>query len=80
MNHNLKRATCLTLAILAATTFAWGNGLNLTATLEPAEITFGEAAQPVEVTEEFISAVDEVHDHLGQRDLGLFFPQLPGSL
>lgn len=27
---------------------------------------FGESAQSVEVTEEFVSAVEEVHDHIGQ--------------
>jgi hypothetical protein len=27
----------------------------------------GEPAQAVEVTEEFVSAVDEMHDHFGSR-------------
>jgi hypothetical protein len=30
-----------------------------------AVLVFGEPAQAVEVTEELVGAVDEVHDHLG---------------
>jgi BatD DUF11 like domain len=45
MKHFLKRTTSITLAMLAATTFAWAKGPSLTATLEPSEIALGEAAQ-----------------------------------
>jgi len=34
-------------------------------TIRNGVLAFGEPAQTVEVTEEFVSAVDEVHDHFG---------------
>jgi len=44
MKHTFKRATGITLALLAATTFAWAKAPSLTATLEPSQIALGEAA------------------------------------
>ncbi len=45
MTHTLKRATSITLAVLATLTLAWAKAPSLTATLAPAEIAVGEAAQ-----------------------------------
>ncbi len=45
MKHTLKRAASITMVVLATLTLAWGKAPSITATLEPAEIAVGEAAQ-----------------------------------
>ncbi len=45
MKHTLKRATSLTVVVLATLTMAWAKAPSITATLEPAEIAVSEAAQ-----------------------------------
>ena len=42
MKHTLKRATSITVAVLATLTMAWAKAPSITATLEPAEIAWAK--------------------------------------